>query len=132
MKQLDPTVKKETLYVLAGETILTALMMAVYLVLGRFDLKVLFGALVGAATAVINFFAMGLTIQKALSMQEEDHAKLMRASQSMRLLVIALVVIVCLAIAKLDVIATLIPLIFPRIVVFVRGFMIAKEDKKGD
>ena len=126
--KLDPTVKKETLYVLLGETILTALMLAVYLILGYFRLPVLFGALAGAAVSVLNFLAMGLTIQKALSMPEEDHAKLMRASQSMRMMGMALVLILCLAVAKLDVIATLIPLLFPRIVVFVRGLMIGKTD----
>jgi len=130
--KLDPTVKKETLYILLGETIMTILLLAVYLILDRLTVHVLLGALAGGILAVLNFFVMGLTIQKALSMPDEDHAKLMRASQSLRLMLIALTVILCLAVAKLDVIATLAPLLFPRIVIFVRGIMMAKDNNKNN
>jgi hypothetical protein len=124
----DPTVKKETLYILLGESVMTALMLAVFLILDRFSLRVALGAVVGAAVSVLNFFFMALTVQKSLTTPEEDHAKLMRASQSMRFLLMALTLILCLALAKLNVIATLVPLLFPRIVILIRGIAIAKND----
>ncbi len=126
--KLDPTVKKETLYLILGETILTVLMLAVFLIIGTFDLTVLAGALISAALAVANFFAMCLTIQKALNTAEEDRAKMIRASHSTRLLLIALVIVICLAVLKLNIFATLIPLLFPQIVQLVRGLMIKKEN----
>ncbi len=130
--KLDPTVKKETFYVLIGETILTALMLSVFLIVDRFDIRVLIGALSGGTIAVLNFLIMCLTIQKALSMPEENHAKLMRASQSLRLLLMALTIILCIAVAKLNLIATLVPLLFPRIVVLVRGIMMEKSDNQDE
>ena len=127
--KLDPAVKKETLFAALGMCILVTLMLAVFLVIGKFNFAVLLGGLIGGAVAFINFFAMCLTLQKAVSMPEENHMKLVRASQSIRLMLIALVVILCLSVAKLNVFATMIPLIFPRILMLIRGIMIAKDNK---
>ncbi len=126
--KLDPTVKKETLFLLAGEAIMTAFLIAVYLIIGKFSLSILFGGLLGSAVAVGNFFAMCLTIQKAIHLEEGDRAKMVRASHSTRLMLIALFLVIFLAVLKLDVLATLIPLLFPTILQFIRSFMIKNED----
>ncbi len=127
----DPTVIKETRIILLGETILTALMIAVYLIISRFSLPVLFGALLGAALAVLNFFLMGLTVQKALTLPPEDHQKWMRSSLSLRMMGIVAVLAVGIAVFHLEVIPTVLPLIFPRLTVFVRGFFL-KDDQNSD
>ena len=126
--KLDPVVKKETLILIIGESLLTALMLVVFLLLRRFYAAVLIGALVGAALAIGNFFAMCLMIQKAIASEEGDRAKMVRASHSTRLMVMALALVVCLAVFKLDVLATLIPLLFPTVIQFIRGFTIKNED----
>ncbi len=61
--KIDPAVRKQTARVAAGTGILTVLMIAVFLILGKFDYTVLLGALLGWATAVGNFFLMALTVQ---------------------------------------------------------------------
>ena len=61
--KIDPAVRKETARVAAGTLILTVLMIAVFLILGKFDHTVLLGALLGCATAIGNFFLMALTVQ---------------------------------------------------------------------
>ncbi len=63
--QIDETVKKETLRIAAGTGVLSALMLAVFLLLKRFDITVLLGALWGSSIAVLNFFLLGLSVQKA-------------------------------------------------------------------
>lgn len=63
--KIDNTVKKETLYIVLGETIFCILMLSVYLICGKFSLNVLIAALVGGSVSAMNFFLMGLTLQKA-------------------------------------------------------------------
>lgn len=126
--KLDPVVKKETCFLVVGECILTALMLAVFLLLRKCDLWVLIGSLVGALLAIANFFVMCLTIQKAVYSEEKDRAKIVRASHSTRLMLIALVIILCLAVFKLNVFATLIPLLFPTIIQFIRGLTMKNDE----
>ncbi len=126
--KLDPTVKKETLYLIIGEGILTAVMLVVIFLLDKFSILVLIGASVGAALAIGNFFAMCLMIQRAVEAEESDRTKMVRASHSTRLMVMALVLAICLAVFKLDVLATLIPLLFPTVIQYIRGFTIKNND----
>lgn len=131
--KIDGTVKKETAYVAAAEAILIAIMLAVYLIISKFTLNVLFAALISGAVAVLNFFVMGLTVQKAVTVDDDsDRRKLIRASQLVRLLVMGVVVIVCAVFPKFDIFALFIPLFFPRLFAQARGIYGAvKDDKNG-
>lgn len=130
--KIDGTVKKETAYVAAAEAILIAIMLAVYLIISKFTLNVLFAALISGAVAVLNFFLMGLTVQKAVTVDDDsDRRKLIRASQLVRLLVMGVVVIVCAVFPKFDIFALFIPLFFPRLFAQARGIYGAVKDGKN-
>ena len=49
MSKIDPAIKQETKYIALTTLILSALMEAVYLIIGQWNLAVLFGNLLGAA-----------------------------------------------------------------------------------
>ena len=130
--KIDGTVKKETAYVAIAEAILIAVMLAVYLIISKFTLNVLFAALTSGAVAVLNFFVMGLTVQKAVTVDDDsDRRKLIRASQLVRLLVMCVVVIVCAVFPKFDIFALFIPLFFPRLFAQARGIYGAVKDGKN-
>jgi hypothetical protein len=130
--KIDGTVKKETAYVAIAEAILIAIMLAVYLIISKFTLNVLFAALTSGAVAVLNFFVMGLTVQKAVTVDDDsDRRKLIRASQLVRLLVMGVVVIVCAVFPKFDIFALFIPLFFPRLFAQARGIYGAVKDGKN-
>lgn len=130
--KIDGTVKKETAYVAIAEAILIAVMLAVYLIISKFTLNVLFAALTSGAVAVLNFFVMGLTVQKAVTVDDDsDRRKLIRASQLVRLLVMGVVVIVCAVFPKFDIFALFIPLFFPRLFAQARGIYGAVKDGKN-
>lgn len=130
--KIDGTVKKETAYVAVAEAILIAVMLAVYLIISKFTLNVLFAALTSGAVAVLNFFVMGLTVQKAVTVDDDsDRRKLIRASQLVRLLVMGVVVIVCAVFPKFDIFALFIPLFFPRLFAQARGIYGAVKDGKN-
>ena len=120
LNKVDPTVRKETGFI-AGFVLVGSLAMeAVYLLLGN---------LLGAALAVGNFLLMGLTIQKALGKSEEDAKKLMKLSQQLRMLMLLVGCVLGSALACFDLVATLIPLLFPRIAVMIRGLTGKDKDK---
>ena len=121
MRKIDATVKKETIYVAKWEFVLTAVMLAVFLVLKSFDWTVLTGAILGAATAVINFLLMGLTIQGAIGLEEKDARTRLKGSQNLRLAMQTIIAVLGAALPCFNLAAVLIPLFFPRIAVTIRS-----------
>ena len=129
--KIDPTVKQETGFIAAGTLILSVLMQAVFLLIGRWDYTVLTGNLLGCTAAVLNFFLMGLTIQSAIQLGEQDARNKMKASQSLRTLMLLLAAIIGAALPCFDLFAVLIPLFFPRITIMVKGVACRKTQNGG-
>lgn len=127
LKNVDPTVLKETRYIGVAVLILSALMQAVFLVIGQWDATVLLGNLYGAVLAVGNFFLMGLTVQKCLTMSPEDAKKRMKLSQQGRLLMLLILCMIGAALPCFNTISLLVPQFFPRIGVTVRGLTLKGE-----
>ncbi|MBQ4055157.1 MAG: hypothetical protein IJD17_05540 [Clostridia bacterium] len=118
MQKIDSTVIKETKYIALWVLILSALMQAVFLVIGRWDYSVLFGNLLGAIASVLNFFLMGITVQKALGREEKEARALMKTSQIYRNLMV--LVIVVIGVVFFNIWATAIPVFFARIAITFR------------
>lgn len=125
--KVDPTVKKETLFVLGFVGVLSALMQAVFLVIGKWDLTVLWGNLLGGGAAVLNFFLMGLAIQKAVGREEQEIKNQIRLSQTARMLMLFAVALVGYLVPVFHVVAVVLPFLFPRISVMVRSFVIRNQ-----
>ena len=127
MRKIDATVKKETICVAVWEAALTAVMLAVFLVLKSFDWTVLTGAILGAATAVVNFLLMGLTIQGAIGLEEKEARTRLRGSQNLRMMMQTVIAVLGAALPCFNLYAVLIPLFFPRIAMIVRSKSIKDE-----
>ena len=117
---MDPAVRKETGYIAAWVILLSLVMEAVFLLLRKWDLSVLFGNLGGAAIAIGNFFLMALIATRAMnrgieSGKPEEAAARVKATAMARLLGSVLLCVVLIAVFKTNVYATLIPMLFPRI-----------------
>ena len=120
-KKVDPTVLKETRYIAVTVLILSVLMQAVFLVIGQWDYTVLLGNLYGALVAVGNFFLMGLTVQVCLAMEPDEAKKRMKLSQQGRMLMLLVLCVIGGVLPFLHTIAVLIPQLFPRVGVTIRG-----------
>ena len=127
MKKLDRTVAAETLYIAAFTVVFSVLMQSVYLIIGRWDMTVLFGNILGAAASVANFLLMGITVQCALDKEEKDAKTLMKFSQSGRLFMLFAVALVGHLVPVFSLVAVVIPFVFPRIAVMMRPMF----NKKG-
>ncbi len=122
MKKIDKTVLRETLFVAAGTVILSAIMNAVYLIIGKWDLTVLFGSILGAVVAVGNFLLMGLTVQSAVGKDEKTIKTRVQFSLLFRLLLMFGVALLAHLLPKyFDLVPLVISYFFPRITIMFRG-----------
>ena len=127
MKKIDRTILVETAYIAAAVLIFSALMQSVFLIIGKWDITVLCGNLLGGGAAVLNFFLMGLGVQKALGKEQKEAANVMKLSQSARLFMMFIVALVGYLVPVFNLVAVVIPFIFPRIAVMLRPLF----NKKG-
>lgn len=114
----------ETGHIAIGTGILTAIMAAVFAIIGRFDWMVLLGAAIGFVTAVGNFFFMAFTVQKithGLDPEEADamkQAKLkMKLSYNRRLILMGVILVAAIKLLDAHWITCLLPLLFPRMTI---------------
>ncbi|MBE5769780.1 MAG: ATP synthase subunit I [Clostridiales bacterium] len=155
--KIQPAVKQETAWIAGGVMILTGIMVLVFVILGKFDYTVALGAVYGAAIAVLNFFLLGMTVQKAaeemhgvqLPPEEEkedagsegeakneapenphvrEAKKKMQLSYYGRMLMTMVAAALALVLPIFHPIAALLPLLFPRIVIFIRGMIQGKKE----
>ncbi len=126
MIKADETVKRETRFIAVVVFLLSIIMQAVFLIIRRWDLSVLFGNLISAIAMIGNFFFMGITVQKALTKNEEDARKMMKSSQSLRNF--AVFVLVCLGVIFFNPVAAVVPVVFPRIAIALRPMFNKEKD----
>lgn len=114
------SIVKETKQIGVGTVIMLVVMLAVYAVLGKFTVGVLLGGLLGSAYAIFNFFMLGMTLQKAASMTDQQMAHMkVRSSYSTRMIGMLILAVVAFALPFVEGIPCLIALLFPRATIFV-------------
>ncbi len=120
MKKIDETVLRETKYIGAWVVILSVLMQAVFLVIGKWSYTVALGNLLSGAFAVLNFLLMGITVQRAVEKEEKDAKTMVKVSQLYRSLMILVVTVIGVALPCFDTVAVIVPVFFPRIAIMFR------------
>ncbi len=117
---------RETLYILIGVAVLTVVMFAVYAMLGRLNLPVILGGVVGAVLSVGNFFFMAVAATLAADKAEKQDisggTNLMRASYPVRILILGGALLLCGFSGYFDLIALVLPLAFVRPVITLGAF----------
>lgn len=127
-KNLDAEVVKTTRYTALVVLIGSLLMQAVFLIIGRWDYTVLLGNLLGAATAILNFFIMAQMVSKALSQEDKDQAnKRTQLSRSMRMLMMLVVCVIGHLAPCFNLFAVAIPLVFPSIGALLSSVLMKNE-----
>ena len=130
MGNIDPTVKRETIYIASFVTILSMLMEAVFLIIGKWDYTVLLGNLLGGLVAVGNFFFMGITIQRSLQKSDEERSSFIKLSYTYRTFAIIISALVGFICPVFNGFAVVIPLFFPRIAIFLKPFVDKNYNKQ--
>ena len=131
MVEIQPAVKKETknvaLYSLTGFIIMLIVFGILHVVIPQkvpFDYKVILGGLGGCIVTVLNFFLMGLAVQKVAALEDEEQARaVMKASYSRRTMFQVLWIIAAVVIPCFNPVAGLVPLLFPGIGIKLMGII---------
>ena len=117
---------KETAIIACGTAICTGVMIAVYALIGKFDLTVLVGGIVGFVLAVLNFLFMAMNVSVAADKAVEQDVKggrsLMKLSYTTRLVVMFIILIVCAKSGITNPLASVLPLAFVRPVITIAEF----------
>lgn len=122
MIKVDTVVAKETTYVAAWTAVLSLLMQAVFIFLQKWDYTVLLGNLWGGAISVLNFFVMGLFIQKAVLQTEQEARKTIKLSYTLRTGLLFVFVVIGVVLPFFATAPLLISLFFSRIAIFLKIF----------
>ena len=136
--QVQEATRRETCHIALGVLVFSAVMHVVYLALGRWELGVLWANLLGGGFAVLNFFLLGLTIQKIANETDEKKARLkLQGSYTLRMLMTVAVVVVAVKAPCFVWPAAVLPLLFPRLTILAMQVMgmyspDKKTDEKGD
>ena len=140
--KVDKTVIKETSYVIVGTVVLDIMMLIIYSLIESLRPDMIYGAVFGSIAAILNFFFMAYTLQRAVETSAEDaknsensensedseksedkveKVKLkVKASYTVRTMVYFLCLVAALVTGWFDVYALLIPSLFPTIVAKIR------------
>ena len=121
LENVQPAVKKETKRVVmitgAGLILMWILFAILHFTMPDkvpFDYTVILGGIGGGVIAVLNFFLMGLAVQKAASATDEGTARMkLKASYSQRFMMMFLWVIVAIVAPCFQFVAGIAPLLFP-------------------
>lgn len=117
---------RETGIVAAGVLFCTALMVAVFALLGKYDFSVLLGGAVGVLLAVGNFFFMAVSLSMAADKAENQEVKagkvLAQSSYMIRLLVLGVLLFACAKSGLFNLFALVLPLIFVRPTLIIAEF----------
>ena len=121
LKNVQPAVKKETKRVVmitgAGLILMWILFAILHFTMPDkvpFDYTVILGGIGGGVIAVLNFFLMGIAVQKAASATDEGTARMkLKASYSQRFMMMILWVIVAIVAPCFQFVAGIAPLLFP-------------------
>lgn len=132
MKKTDKTIIKETKYIAVCTAVLSLIMQSVFLISGLWSYKVLLSNILTATAMVFNFYFMGLGVQKAVQQEESDAKKTMKTSQTIRSFFVFIVVVIGVTVPCFSVVATIIPLFFPRIAIALRPLWKERISEEGN
>ena len=121
LENIQPAVKKETKRVivitLLGLFLMCILFAALHFIMPDkvpLDYTVFLGGIAGGCVAVLNFFLMGLAVQKAAAAEDEGTARMkIKASYSQRFMMQVFWVIIAIIAPCFHFVAGIAPLLFP-------------------
>ena len=129
MVKVDKVILKETKYLALWVIIFSLIMEAVFLIINKWDYTVLLGNLLSGAVGVLNFFLMGLGVQKAVMQEEKEAKQTMKVSNLMRMFLIFVTVVVGVTVSVFNNWAVIIPIFFPRIAILLRPLFDKRKDE---
>lgn len=131
--KLDKSIRTELAFVAAGLAVGDVLACVVFALLHAFDYTVALGALWGSLFAWLSIFMLAIYVQKAADASEAEKAiaqNRLRASYSLRMLLMAAAIVASVVIPFLNYIAALIPFLIPQPVLMLRRRAVRSKNRR--
>lgn len=131
--KLDKSIRTELAFVAAGLAVGDVLVCVVFALLHAFDYTVALGALWGSLFAWLSIFMLAIYVQKAADASEAEKAiaqNRLRASYSLRMLLMAAAIVASVVIPFLNYIAALIPFLIPQPVLMLRRRAVRSKNRR--
>ncbi len=126
--KIDAVILRETRFVALGTVFFSAIEQLVFMAFRAWDPSVLFGTLLSGGVGVLNFFLLGLTVQRALAAGDGDRAKqMMKLSRTLRMLGMLAVLAVGVVLDFFSTVAVLVSVFFPRLTLIVRQIILQRR-----
>lgn len=126
---------RQTGIVALGEALGVAAMMGIFALLGKFDMGVLWGGIVGGLVAIANFFVMAIGVNIAADKAQNQDVKggqaAIKGSYALRMVVMAVVLFAFAKSGICNVIALVVPLVFVRFTLTLWEFFRRKPGDKS-
>ena len=124
------TTLRSLLLVALGQLLLSGLMLGVYFAIGHFEMKILYSVAAGTGLSLLNFGVMGFFLLRASKAENPAKAKLYAGgTYGLRMVALLVILVILLKTGHFDPLATLIPLCFIRISIFITEFFRRKGAK---
>ena len=127
-------IMRETLYLLLGELLCSAIIVGIYALLGALQPNVIWGVLVGSVLSTANFFMLGVSADAAADKAQEQNVKggksLMRVSYQVRLIVLFVLLFVFAKSELCSPLAMVLPLVLFRPILMVIEFLRKPGEKE--
>ena len=126
---------RQTGIVSLGEALGVAAMIGIFALLGKFDMGVLWGGIVGGLVAIANFFVMAIGVNIAADKAQNQDVKggqaAIKGSYALRMLIMAVVLFAFAKSGICNVIALVVPLVFVRFTLTLWEFFRRKPGDKS-
>ncbi len=119
-------IKRVAIYTAA----LTVMMLVIFALTGYFNTPSFYGAILGYVVNLVNFIIMSMSVELSLSKSKAKASSMMGLSYFIRLAIIALAVVWAIKAPYFNYVATVIPLVFTRISIYILNF--ADSRKRGE
>lgn len=127
MNKVDSTIKTETKNIAKVVLILSALLEAVYLIIGQWNYTVLLGNLLGGGAGILNFFLMGLGLQSAIKKDVADAKTTVKFSHTYRFIILGAVMVIGIFVPVFDMVSTIASVFFSSFGIYIRFFLMKKK-----
>ena len=113
---MDATLR-ETIKIFKGIVVLDVIFIAIIYILGKFDIPMLQGILIGSVYALLNFRLIAVSLNRAVQMSPGRAQIFASISYTGRLALTAAIILAAIKVDYINAFGVIVPMFFPKIII---------------
>ena len=113
---MDATLR-ETIKIFKGIVVLDIIFIAIIYILGKFDIPMLLGILIGSVYALLNFRLIAVSLNRAVQMSPGRAQVFAGVSYVGRLALTAAIILAAIKVDYINAFGVIVPMFFPKIII---------------